>query len=205
MLYKKPIRLLCFLSTIYCKTWTFCELLYKINSWMEFQNRLPTGHVSWAIVPNALTWFLKELLTTLWGPWKAFYLKKILLGLHMVSVFILSTFYWQCIFVSIVNFRNIYHPLKKMICITATSLAVKTSTSVLLICLLTSSFVFQIRAIWNWSDSNTIYSEELEQAATCASKPFLLYLVYSVLTKHALLYPKDHYKLYCIFHFLNKS
>lgn len=104
--------------TVFWKYYLFVKLAYFVNSYVKLTagwsfRIVYQPALSQTIAPNAFTWFLKELLTTLWRLWKAFSSKTILLGLHMISVFILSAFYWQCIFNSIVDFRNIYHPLLK--------------------------------------------------------------------------------------------
>lgn len=147
--------------TVFWKYYLFVKLAYFVNSYVKLTagwsfRIVYQPALSQTIAPNAFTWFLKELLTTLWRLWKAFSSKTILLGLHMISVF-----YFICLLLTMYFQFNCwlqkYLPsLVKMICITAASLAVKTSPALLLSCLLTSSFVSEIRAIWNWNDCNII-------------------------------------------------
>lgn len=80
---------------------------------MEFQNRLPTSHVSWTIAPNVLTWFLKRAPDNFVKTLRSILFKNDSPRAAYDSCVYFICLYWQCIFASIVNFRNIYHPLEK--------------------------------------------------------------------------------------------
>lgn len=105
-----------------CKTCILCEQLCKNNSWMEFQNnylRLVLNNCS-----KCIDLIFKRAADNCVEDLESIYSKTIILGLHMISVlFYLSLltvyFRFNC------YFRNIYQLVKKMICITAASLAVE--------------------------------------------------------------------------------
>lgn len=129
-----------------CKTCILCEQLCKINSWMEFQNHLPTR-----LVLNNCSKCI-DLIFKRAADNCVKTLKSILFKNNYPRTAYDFCVYFICLLLTVYfrfncYFRNIYQLVKKMICITAASLAVKTSSALLLTCLLTSSFVSEIRAI----------------------------------------------------------
>lgn len=186
---------------MFWKYYLFVKLAYFVNSYVKltagWSFRITYQPVlSQTIAPNALTWFLKELLTTVWRPWKAFYSKTILLGLHKISVFILSVFYWQCIFDSIVTseiFTNSWkkwfasqQPLKLLRLHLPCYLVVSWHH---LLCLKSGPFeigmIVTSYAVKNWRKMPIVFHH-----------PLILFLVYIAFIKHPFFNLRIIYKSY---------